>query len=181
MGQNRPFEQIRLTSPPKSGICSHWRCSISTRGDQEQGHFCPDSPASQQDKQSGQPPTCRKSACQRAHVKEQRMFCTPAVFSHQLWHISIGGESHLLCMSLGGTGKNKYFSEQSQRDPSWKTGYFGYYNPVPVERGDWPQRLREMLKSIEESSSRACSIIQTSGTTNQDQDPCLKTIHQPQG
>lgn len=105
----------------------------------------------------------------------QSVLCMPAVtLSCWLWHIS--GESHLLCISLGGTGRKRWCSGEPQRAPHWKTGYFWHYNPLSTEKRGRPKRLREMLKPREESSSRAWSIIQILGTNHQDQDPCLKTV-----
>lgn len=76
-------------------------------------------PTPQQDEQSGQPPTpAENQRVRRARVQVQSILCVPAVtFSCRLWHINIGGESHLLCISLGGTGRKRYFTEESHKKP----------------------------------------------------------------
>lgn len=56
------------------------------QGDQEQGYFCPESPASQQEKQSGQPPT----PAENQHVREP-MCKNKECFAHrQCFHTSSG-------------------------------------------------------------------------------------------
>lgn len=107
MGQDCPYDHITPISPPKSGICAP-----SAPG----AHFCPESPAAQQDKQSREPPAPAGNLCvRRARVQVQNILCTPAAFLLP-WHISTGGESHLLCISLGGTGRKTHFTEESHKE-----------------------------------------------------------------
>lgn len=107
------YGHITPTPPPKSGIWSHQRCSISTRS---RAISALNPPAPQEDKQSRKPPAPARNLCvTRAHVQVQSILCTPEAFLLP-WHISTGGESHLLCISLGETGRKTYFTEESHKE-----------------------------------------------------------------
>lgn len=112
-GQDCPYDHIMPISPPKSGICSHQRRSISTRS---RAISALNPPAAQQDEQSRKPPAPAGNVCvRRAREQVQNILCTPAAFLLP-WRISPGGESHLLCISLGGTGRKTCFTGESHKE-----------------------------------------------------------------
>lgn len=85
-GQDCPYDHTTPTSPPKSGICSHQRCSISTRG---RAISALNAPATQQDRQSRKAPAQAGDLCVRgAHVQVQSILCCLGTSALVVNHIS---------------------------------------------------------------------------------------------